>query len=202
MRGISLPLKRTKKMFNEFFNIIFKSIKLDKNLYSDNSNFGEASIYFGIVIILLTSIISMIPGSVFFQHMNQSFGITGIEGPSLRSILISSFLIWIIKTSYLYFVCVVLFPGKLTKCSFRKLLITVAYANSPFLFYIFIIDIKLIYFTFIPYVLYCITLIVGLKIVLKYENYFKPTIISLAPQLLLLAYFLSSIFTINNGAVS
>ncbi len=33
-------------MFAEFLNIIFKSIKLDKTLYSDNKNFGEASIYF------------------------------------------------------------------------------------------------------------------------------------------------------------
>ena len=33
-------------MFGEFLNIIFKSIKLDKSLYSDNKNFGEASIYF------------------------------------------------------------------------------------------------------------------------------------------------------------
>ena len=34
-------------MFGEFLNIIFKSIKLDKTLYSDNKNFTEASIYFG-----------------------------------------------------------------------------------------------------------------------------------------------------------
>ena len=40
-------------MFTEFLNIIFKSIKLDKTLYSDNKNFGEASIYYAIVIILL-----------------------------------------------------------------------------------------------------------------------------------------------------
>ena len=30
-------------MFGEFLNIIFKSIKLDKTLYTDNKNFGEAA---------------------------------------------------------------------------------------------------------------------------------------------------------------
>ena len=189
-------------MFAEFFNIVLKSIKLDKGLYSDNKNFGEASIYFGIVIILLTSIISIIPGSVFTQHMTDILGIKGAKGPSFRSILITSFLIWVIKSGYLYFVGVVLFPSKSTKCTFRKLLVTVAYANSPFIFYIFIIDFKLIYLTFIPYIWYCITLIIGLKYTLNYENYFKPSVISLAPQTLLLIYFLSQAMKINNGIVS
>ena len=40
-------------MFGEFLNIVFKSIKLDKSLYSDNKNFGEASIYFAGLIMIL-----------------------------------------------------------------------------------------------------------------------------------------------------
>ena len=189
-------------MFNEFFNIVFKSIKLDSSLYIDKKNYTEASIYFALVIILLVSIISLIPGSVFFQYMNNLIGLNELKGPSFRSVLISSLIVWIIKTGYLYFVGVVLFPSSSTKCSFRKLLITVAYAHSPFIFYIFIIDIKLIYFTFIPYIWYCVALIIGLRNVLNYENYFKPTIISLAPQILLLLYFLSQSFSPNSGMVS
>ena len=189
-------------MFAEFLNIIIRSIKLDKRLYNDNKNFGEASIYFAIIIILLTSLISIIPGSVFTQHMSDILGIKGAKGPSFRSILITSFLIWVIKSGYLYFISVVLFPSKLTKCTFRKILVTVAYANSPFIFYIFIVDFKLIYLTFIPYIWYCLTLIIGLKYILNYENYFKPAIISLAPQTLLLIYFLSQAMAINNGIVS
>ena len=189
-------------MLTEFLNIILRSIKLDSSLYNNNKNFGEASIYFAIVIILLTSIISMVPGSVFFKHMSGAFGINGVQGPSFRSILISSLIVWLIKTCYLYFVGVVLFPSNNTKCNFRKLLITVAFANCPFIFYIFIIDIKLIYFTFIPYIWYCTALIIALKHVLKFENYLKPAIISLAPQGLLLIYFVSQFFNINGGVVS
>ena len=33
-------------MFGEFLSIIVRSIKLDKTLYKDNKNFGEAAIYF------------------------------------------------------------------------------------------------------------------------------------------------------------
>ena len=40
-------------MFAEFLNIIFKSIRLDKTLYSDNRNFGEAAIYFAGFIMIL-----------------------------------------------------------------------------------------------------------------------------------------------------
>ena len=32
-------------MFGEFLSIILKSIKLDKTLYSDSKNFGEASVH-------------------------------------------------------------------------------------------------------------------------------------------------------------
>ena len=189
-------------MFGEFLNIIFKSIKLDKTLYSDNKNFSEASIYFAIVVILLTSIISMVPGSVFFKYMSGTFGITDVQGPSFRSVLIMSFIVWFIKTGYLYFVGVVLFPSNNTKCNFRKLLVAVAFANCPFIFYILIINIKLIYLTFIPYIWYCVALIIALKHVLKYENYLKPAIISLAPQALLLIYFLSQVIKVNSGVVS
>tara|TARA_B100001063_G_C16675064_1_gene508593 strand:- start:472 stop:1041 length:570 start_codon:yes stop_codon:yes gene_type:complete len=186
-------------MFVEFFNIILKSIKLDKSLYSDKKNYGEASIYYSIIIILLTSLINIVPGSAFLNHMNAIIDINDAKGPSIRFILIISFIVWVIKTAYLYFIGVVIFPSKSTSCSFRKLLIVVAYANSPFIFYILIFDIKLIYFTFIPYIWYCLSLIIGIKIVLKYENYFKSLVITLAPQILFFIWILSQHTNANTG---
>ena len=50
-------------MFAEFLNIIFKSIKLDKSLDSDNKNFGEASIYFAGLIMILK----------LYQETHQTF---------------------------------------------------------------------------------------------------------------------------------
>ena len=43
-------------MFGEFLDIVFRSIKLDKSLYKDNKNFGEASIYFAGLIMILDGI--------------------------------------------------------------------------------------------------------------------------------------------------
>ena len=104
-------------MFSEFLSIIVKSIKLDKSLYKDARNFDEAAIYYALLIILFGSIISIIPNSSFLNYMNLNFGLGPIKGPSLKAIILSSFIMWIIKTTYLYFVGVVLFPNKKTSCN-------------------------------------------------------------------------------------
>ena len=62
-------------MLNEFLSIIIKSIRLDKSLYSNNKNFGEASIYFAVSIILIGSIISIIPNSSFLNYMSLNFNL-------------------------------------------------------------------------------------------------------------------------------
>ena len=43
-------------MFAEFLNIIARSLKLDKTLYKDNKNFGEAAIYFAGLIMILDGV--------------------------------------------------------------------------------------------------------------------------------------------------
>ena len=43
-------------MFAQFLDIIFKSIKLDKNLYKNPKYFGEAAIYFAGLIMILDGI--------------------------------------------------------------------------------------------------------------------------------------------------
>ena len=84
----------------------------------------------------------------------------------------------------------------------RKLLVLVAFANIPFILYIFIFDINLIYLTFIPYIWYCISLIIGVNIVLKYNNYIKSIIITLAPQIIFFIWILSQFSNVNTGTLS
>ena len=43
-------------MFAVFLDIIFKSLKLDRTLYSDNKYFGEAAIYFAGLIMILEGV--------------------------------------------------------------------------------------------------------------------------------------------------
>ena len=188
-------------MFAEFLNIIFKSIKLDKTLYSDSKNFGEASIYYAILIILLGSIISIIPNSSFLNYMNLNFNLGIIEGPTLKAVMLSSFIMWILKTTYLYFVGVVLFPNKKTSCNFRKIIILVAFAQSPLLLNFIVINQIFLFFIIVTYVWYNISLIIGLNIILSYDNYIKTTLLSLAPQIIFFLYILS-LFQNVNGVVS
>ena len=189
-------------MLSEFLNIIIKSIKLDKSLYNENKNYSEASIYFAIVTILLTAIIGIIPGSAMLEFFSSSFNVNDLRGPSLRSVIITSLIIWIIKTVYLYFVGVILFPSKTTKSTFRKVLITVGYAHAPMVFNVLILDYKLLYLMFVPYIWYNISLIVGVNEILKYKNYFKSTLVVTAPILVLLILTFMQLSNFQIGTVS
>ena len=188
-------------MLAEFLSIILRSIKLDKSLYKDNKNFGEASIYYAILIILLGSIISIIPNSSFLNYMNLNFNLGVIKGPTLKAVMLSSFIMWVLKTTYLYFVGVTLFPNKKTNCNFRKIIILVAFAQSPLLLNFIVINQVFLFFILISYVWYNISLIIGLNIILNYDNYFKTTLISLAPQIIFFLYILS-LFQGANGVMS
>ena len=65
-------------MFAEFLNIIFKSIKLDKSLYSDNKNFGEASIYFAGLIMILDGIAGAVAANTVIKTAVAMSGLTAI----------------------------------------------------------------------------------------------------------------------------
>ena len=105
-------------MFGEFLNIIFKSIKLDKSLYSDNKNFGEASIYFAGIIMILDGIAGAIAANTIIKTAIAMSGLTAI-------------ITWVIWTIFIYVIGVKLFPDKQTKVSFKKVLIAVGFAHAP-----------------------------------------------------------------------
>ena len=61
-------------MFAQFLDIIFKSIKLDKNLYKDTKYFGEAGIYFAGLIMILDGVAGAIAANTIVK---TSIGISG-----------------------------------------------------------------------------------------------------------------------------
>ena len=75
-------------MFAEFLNIIFKSIKLDKTLYSDNKNFGEASIYFAGIIMILDGIAGAVAANTIIKTAIAMSGLTCLlyTSPSPRDV--------------------------------------------------------------------------------------------------------------------
>ena len=88
-------------MFGEFLNIIFKSIKLDKTLYSDNKNFTEASIYFAGIIMILDGIAGAVAANTIIKTAVAMSGITAI-------------ITWLIWAIFIYVIGVKLFPDKET----------------------------------------------------------------------------------------
>ena len=105
-------------MFAEFLNIIFKSIRLDKSLYSDNRNFGEAAIYFAGLIMILDGVAGAVAANTFVK---SSIGLSGL----------TAILTWFIWAIFIYVIGVKLFPDKQTKVPFKKVLIAVGFAHAP-----------------------------------------------------------------------
>ena len=65
-------------MLGEFLNIVFRSIKLDKTLYSDNRNFGEASIYFAGLIMILDGMAGAVAANTIMKTAIGMSGLTAI----------------------------------------------------------------------------------------------------------------------------
>ena len=105
-------------MFGEFLNIIFKSIKLDKTLYTDNKNFGEAAIYFAGLIMILDGIAGAVAANTIVKTAIGMSGLTAI-------------LTWLVWAIFIFVIGVKLFPDKQTKVPFKKVLTAVGFAHAP-----------------------------------------------------------------------
>ena len=105
-------------MFGEFLNIVFKSIKLDKSLYTDSKNFGEASIYFAGIIMILDGIAGAVAANTVIKTAVAMSGLTAI-------------ITWFIWSIFIYVIGVKLFPDKQTKIPFKKVLTAVGFAHAP-----------------------------------------------------------------------
>ena len=105
-------------MFGEFLDIIFKSIKLDKTLYSDSKNFGDASIYFAGIIMILDGIAGAVAANTVIKTAVAMSGLTAI-------------ITWFIWSIFIFVIGVKLFPDKQTKVPFKKVLTAVGFAHAP-----------------------------------------------------------------------
>ena len=105
-------------MFAEFLNIILRSLKLDKTLYKDNRNFGEAAIYFAGLIMILDGVAGAVAANTIIK---TAIGVSGL----------TAILTWLIWAIFIFVIGVKLFPDKETKVPFKKILIGVGYAHAP-----------------------------------------------------------------------
>ena len=105
-------------MFGEFLSIIVRALKLDKSLYKENKNFGETSIYFAGIIMILDGIAGAVAANTIIKTAVAMSGLTAI-------------FTWFVWAVFIYVVGVKLFPDKETKVPFKKILVGVGYAHAP-----------------------------------------------------------------------
>ena len=148
-------------MFAEFLNIVFSSLKLDKNLYKNNNNFGEASIYFAGLIMILDGVAGAVAANTIIK---TSIGISGL----------TAIFTWIVWSLFIYVVGVKIFPDKDTNIPFKKVLIGVGYAHAPGLVRFFAVTPELVIpIIFLTQFWIFASLIISTKQILNLKSNFK-----------------------------
>tara|TARA_Y100001958_G_C20955608_1_gene356421 strand:+ start:113 stop:655 length:543 start_codon:yes stop_codon:yes gene_type:complete len=148
-------------MFGEFLNIIFKSIKLDRTLYSDNKNFGEASIYFAGLIMILDGIAGAVAANTVIKTAIALSGLTAI-------------ITWFVWAVLIFVIGVKLFPDKQSNVPFKKVLTSVGFAHAPGLLRFFAISPELMVpIIFLTQFWIFAALIISTKQVLNLKSNFK-----------------------------
>ena len=166
-------------MFGEFLNIIVRSIKLDKTLYSDNKNFAEASIYFAGIIMILDGIAGAVAANTIIKTAIAMSGLTAI-------------LTWLIWGIFIYVIGVKLFPDKQTKVPFKKVLTAVGFAHAPGLIRFFAVTPELmIPIIFLTQFWIFAGLIISTKQILNLKSNFKSF------GIILLSFLIIAILSIS-----
>tara|TARA_Y100000816_G_scaffold256993_1_gene210878 strand:+ start:528 stop:1070 length:543 start_codon:yes stop_codon:yes gene_type:complete len=148
-------------MFGEFLNIIFKSIKLDRTLYTDSKNFGDASIYFAGIIMILDGIAGAVAANTIVKTAVAMSGLTAI-------------ITWLVWAVFIFVIGVKLFPDKQTKVPFKKVLTAVGFAHAPGLLRFFAVTPELmIPIIFLTQFWIFAGLIISTKHVLNLKSNFK-----------------------------
>ena len=148
-------------MFAEFINIIFRSIKLDKTLYSDNKNFTEASIYFAGLIMILDGIAGAVAANTVIKTAIGMSGLTAI-------------ITWFIWAIFIFVIGVKIFPDKQTKVTFKKVLTAVGFAHAPGLLRFFAVTPELMVpIIFLTQFWIFAALIISTKQILNLKSNFK-----------------------------
>ena len=178
-------------MLNQFLIIIFKSLKLDKTLYKNNTSYFELGFYYSVIIVVTTVVIQTIPNNVYISWMSKK-GLWYEQEPiSFRILLFISTSMWFLKSFFIYLVGIKIFPSKDTKCNYLKVLTTVGFAHSPLIFNFLIFNDSLLYGIILTYIWYVSALVIGINEIFNYENKLKSFLVSfIAPIVISLSLFI------------
>ena len=148
-------------MFAQFLDIIFRSLKLDRNLYKDQRYFGEAAIYFAGLIMILDGVAGAFAANTIVK---TSIGISGL----------TAILTWLVWSIFIYVIGVKIFSDKESKIPFKKVLISVGYAHAPGLLRFFAVTPDLVIsIIFLTQFWIFASLIISTKQILNIKSSFK-----------------------------
>ena len=174
-------------MLAEFLNIFFRSLKLDKSLYKENKYFGEAAIYFAVLIMILDGVAGAVAANTVIK---TSVGMSGL----------TAIITWFIWAIFIYVIGVKIFPDKDTNIPFRKILISVGYAHAPGLLRFFAVVPELVIpVIFLTQFWIFASLIISTKQVLNLKSNFKSFGIVFLSFLILVILSVSFVMTRMNS---
>ena len=147
-------------MMNNFFNRVFRAIKIDVDLYEEVERDKSATFQAGLVVVLS----SMAAGVGALQLGASNF----LIAPVL------SLISWYVRAYIIYFVGVKLFPDKNTKSDNGELLRTIGFSSAPGLIRIFGITPDLMTVTFIGSAFWMLAcMVVGVRAALDYTSLWR-----------------------------
>ena len=147
-------------MMNNFFNRVFRAIKIDVDLYEEVERDKSATFQAGLVVVLS----SMAAGVGALQLGASNF----LIAPVL------SLISWYVWAYIIYFVGVKLFPDKNTKSDHGELLRTIGFSSAPGLIRIFGITPDLMTVTFIGSAFWMLAcMVVGVRAALDYTSLWR-----------------------------
>ena len=147
-------------VMNNFFNRVFRAIKIDVDLYEEVERDKSATFQAGLVVVLS----SMAAGVGALQLGASNF----LIAPVL------SLISWYVWAYIIYFVGVKLFPDKNTKSDHGELLRTIGFSSAPGLIRIFGITPDLMTVTFIGSAFWMLAcMVVGVRAALDYTSLWR-----------------------------
>ena len=148
-------------MFEYLSKVIIRSIRLDKSLYKDPNTFGELSLYYAGLIMVLDGIAGAIALSTLYKTNIIFSGVTAL-------------LSWMVWGTLIYVIGIKLFPDPGTNTNFRKIMITVGLAHAPGLFRFFVFMPSLVVpIVFLTQFWIFAALIIGVRETLNFKSNFK-----------------------------
>ena len=176
-------------MFEYLSKVIIRSIRLDKSLYKDPNTFGEISLYYAGLIMVLDGIAGAIALSTLYKTNIIFSGVTAL-------------LSWMVWGILIYVIGIKLFPDPGTNANFKKILITVGFAHAPGLFRFFVFMPSLVVpIVFLTQFWIFASLIIGVRETLNFKSNFKSagviTIAFLIISIVSLSFVMDRINTLS-----